>query len=64
LIAPTGGSGATCRSCANCPWMGMNNLENLLSCLQHGSNEVSVESSIGEQAMVSLGRMMDFNHRL
>gem|GEM_PF-6313561 len=28
LIAPTGGSGATCRSCANCPWMAMNELEN------------------------------------
>ena len=24
LVAPTGGSGATCRSCASCPWMGMN----------------------------------------
>ena len=22
LVAPTGGSGATCRSCASCPWMG------------------------------------------
>ena len=29
LIAPTGGNGATCRSCANCPWMGMNDLANL-----------------------------------
>src|SRR5690606_11689545 len=26
-IAPTAGSGATCRSCANCPWMAMNSLE-------------------------------------
>jgi len=60
LIAPTGGNGATCRSCANCPWMGMNSLENLLSCLQEGSNEVFVDQSIGEQAMVSLGRMMNF----
>ncbi|MDB4308838.1 quinolinate synthase NadA [Porticoccaceae bacterium] len=60
LIAPTGGNGATCRSCANCPWMGMNSLENLLSCLQEGSNEVFVDQSIGEQAMVSLGRMMSF----
>ncbi|MDG2502034.1 MAG: quinolinate synthase NadA [Porticoccaceae bacterium] len=60
LIAPTGGSGANCRSCANCPWMGMNSLENLLACLEQGSNEVSVDQSIGEQAMVSLGRMMNF----
>ena len=60
LIAPTGGNGATCRSCANCPWMGMNSLENLLACLEEGSNEVFVDQSIGEQAMVSLGRMMSF----
>jgi quinolinate synthase len=60
LIAPTGGNGATCRSCANCPWMGMNDLENLLACLEQGSNEVSVDQRIGEQAMVSLGRMMNF----
>ena len=60
LIAPTGGNGATCRSCANCPWMGMNDLENLLTCLQQGSNEVTVDQTIGEQAMVSLGRMMNF----
>ena len=60
LIAPTGGNGATCRSCANCPWMGMNSLENLLACLEEGSNEVFVDQLIGEQAMVSLGRMMSF----
>jgi quinolinate synthase len=60
LIAPTGGNGATCRSCANCPWMGMNDLANLLACLEQGSNEVSVDQTIGEQAMVSLGRMMSF----
>jgi quinolinate synthase len=43
--------------------MGMNNLENLLACLEQGSNEVSVDPAIGEQAMRSLGRMMDFNRR-
>ncbi|MDP6189361.1 MAG: quinolinate synthase NadA [Gammaproteobacteria bacterium] len=26
IEAPTGGSGATCRSCAHCPWMAMNDL--------------------------------------
>jgi len=30
LIAPTAGNGATCRSCANCPWMAMNNLEKII----------------------------------
>jgi quinolinate synthase len=29
IIAPTAGNGATCRSCAHCPWMAMNELETL-----------------------------------
>lgn len=60
LIAPTGGSGATCRSCANCPWMGMNSLENLLECLEQGSNEIEVDPSLARQAFRSLERMMRF----
>ena len=60
LIAPTGGSGATCRSCANCPWMGMNSLQNLLDCLEQGSNEIEVEPALGRQAYRSLERMMNF----
>lgn len=60
LVAPTGGSGATCRSCASCPWMGMNSLENLLSCLEVGSNEVFVDDNIAQLAVQSLDRMMRF----
>ncbi len=60
LIAPTGGSGATCRSCANCPWMAMNSLETLLSCVETLSNEVFVDPTIARKAMVSLDRMMQF----
>ena len=60
LIAPTGGSGATCRSCANCPWMSMNSLQNLLDCLEQGSNEIEVEPALGRQAFRSLERMMNF----
>ena len=60
LVAPTGGSGATCRSCASCPWMGMNGLDNLLSCIENGANEIFVDSKIAEQAIQSLYRMMNF----
>jgi len=60
LIAPTGGSGANCRSCANCPWMGMNSLQNLRDCLKQGSNEIEVNADIGAQAFTSLERMMNF----
>jgi len=60
LVAPTGGSGATCRSCASCPWMGMNGLDNLLSCIGNGTNEIFVDSKIAQQAIQSLDRMMNF----
>ena len=60
IIAPTGGSGATCRSCANCPWMGMNSLQNLLSCLQNGSGEIHVDSDVANLATTALDRMMSF----
>jgi len=63
LVAPTGGSGATCRSCASCPWMGMNDLENLLAALEQGSNEVFVDPEIATEAMKSLGRMIEFREQ-
>lgn len=61
IEAPTGGDGATCRSCAHCPWMGMNQLENILSALKTRSGEITVEESLRERANISLGRMLDFN---
>ena len=60
IIAPTAGNGATCRSCANCPWMAMNTLENLLTCIDSPANEVHVDPEVSIQAMSSLQRMMDF----
>lgn len=59
-IAPTAGSGATCRSCANCPWMGMNNLEKIISALENGNDEVLVDKLLCEQAMKPLQRMLSF----
>lgn len=61
IIAPTAGSGATCRSCANCPWMAMNSLENLADVLETGANEIDVEPALRERALVSLDRMVNFN---
>jgi quinolinate synthase len=60
IEAPTAGSGATCRSCAHCPWMGMNVLENLEQSLAAGSNEVFVDSAIAERALLPLDRMVKF----
>jgi quinolinate synthase len=63
IIAPTAGEGATCRSCAHCPWMAMNHLENLMTSLEQGLNEVHVDPEVSRQAMVSLQRMLDFREQ-
>ena len=60
IIAPTAGEGATCRSCANCPWMGLNDLKNLMNSLELNENEIFVEKSTRIKAMSSLQRMLDF----
>ncbi|MCH9690909.1 MAG: quinolinate synthase NadA [Gammaproteobacteria bacterium] len=64
IVAPTAGSGATCRSCASCPWMGMNSLENLCAVLEQGDNEIVVETKLRERAMKPLQRMLDFRQHL
>ena len=60
LEAPTAGAGATCLSCAHCPWMAMNGLRNLAAVLENGGNEIHIEESIRAKAAVSIQRMLDF----
>ena len=60
IEAPTAGDGATCRSCAHCPWMAMNELRELRDALRDGSNEILVDTEIAERAMLPLKRMLDF----
>ena len=60
IVAPNAGIGATCFSCAHCPWMAMNSLKNLVDTLESGMNEIHVDPAIGRQAMVSVQRMLDF----
>lgn len=60
IIAPTAGSGATCRSCASCPWMAMNSLESLAQVMESVDNEIFVDPAVARQAIRSLSRMLDF----
>ncbi|HSC76907.1 MAG TPA: quinolinate synthase NadA [Pseudomonadales bacterium] len=62
IIAPTAGSGATCRSCANCPWMAMNDLQALENVLRNpgAQHEIHVDAVLAEQAMKPLQRMLGF----
>lgn len=60
IEAPTAGRGATCRSCAHCPWMAMNSLRNLARVLETGSNEIHIEEHIRKRAVIPIERMLDF----
>ncbi len=60
IDAPTAGNAATCKSCAHCPWMAMNGLQNLADVLETGRNEIHVDPEIGRKATVCIDRMLDF----
>lgn len=60
IEAPTAGDGATCRSCAHCPWMAMNELETLRDSLIRLDTEIHVDPEIGQRALKPLQRMLDF----
>jgi len=64
IAAPTGGSGATCRSCAHCPWMAMNGLQNIVESLENLSGEVFVDPALMADARRPLQRMLDFSKSL
>lgn len=64
IEAPTEGEGATCQSCARCPWMGMNSLQNLLEVLENGKNEVFVQADLAAKARIPIQRMLDFAQKM
>ena len=60
IEAPTAGNSATCKSCAHCPWMAMNSLQNLADVLESGRNTISVDETIRAKAVTCIDRMLDF----
>ena len=63
--APTAGEGATCRSCAHCPWMAMNGLKEIEDALLDPTGrEIFVDMSLRDGALKSLNRMLDFSASL
>ena len=62
MEAPTAGEGATCRSCAHCPWMAMNGLQAIAEGLEQGGSEheIHVDSSLRTRALLPLNRMLEF----
>src|SRR5690606_37058698 len=63
IDAPTAGNSATCKSCAHCPWMAMNGLQNLADVLESGRNEIHVDAEIRRKAFTCIDRMLDFAAR-
>ncbi|MQW92833.1 quinolinate synthase NadA [Acinetobacter wanghuae] len=64
IEAPTAGEGATCRSCAHCPWMAMNELDGILQVLEQGDQEIFVDPALAQRAKLPLDRMLDFSAQL
>ena len=61
VAAPTGGNGATCRSCANCPWMAMNSLKSIVEALENSEGkEIYVDEQLATEALIPLNRMLNF----
>ena len=63
IEAPTAGNGATCKSCAHCPWMAMNGLQNLARTLETGANEIHIDAEAGRKALIGIQRMLEFAAR-
>ncbi len=61
IEAPTNGIGATCNSCAHCPWMAMNGLEALAQTIKTGCNEITVDENVRVKALRSVQRMINFS---
>lgn len=64
IEAPTAGEGATCRSCAHCPWMAMNELDAILHVLQKQDQVIEIDEQIRQRAKLPLDRMLDFTAAL
>ncbi|MCE7534513.1 quinolinate synthase NadA [Aliivibrio fischeri] len=66
LEAPTAGAGATCRSCAHCPWMAMNGLVAIEKSLREGGSEheIFVDEETRLKSLIPLDRMLDFAEQL
>jgi quinolinate synthase len=64
IEAPTAGQSATCKSCANCPWMAMNGLAGVARALETGAGEIHIDPALGQRARAPIERMLAFTAAL
>ena len=60
IEAPTAGDSATCKSCAHCPWMAMNEVQGVIDALETGSGEILVPEPTRARALGCIERMLAF----
>lgn len=64
IVAPTDSKTTQCISCAHCPWMAMNGLQNLADSLEKLDQTIEIEESIRQKALGSLDRMLAFSRQI
>jgi quinolinate synthase len=64
IEAPAVGIGGDCQSCAHCPWMEMNSLQNLAETLRTGKGEIKVTPELAAKAKLPIERMLDFAEKM
>lgn len=62
IAAPTAGEGASCRTCAQCPWMAMNSLQTIADALERSDSchEIQIDEALRVKSLIPLNRMLDF----
>ena len=60
MPAPTAGQGATCKSCAMCPWMAMNSLGGIEQVLTSEVGSIELDATLAEAARLPIERMLRF----
>ncbi|MBF5005991.1 quinolinate synthase NadA [Diaphorobacter caeni] len=64
MPAPTAGQGASCKSCATCPWMAMNSLGGIERALGSGIGSeigsIELDAALAQAARVPIERMLKF----
>jgi quinolinate synthase len=61
IVAPTDSKTTQCISCAHCPWMAMNGLQNLADVLEKCDQRIEIDEAVRVKALRSVERMLDFS---
>lgn len=62
ILMPTGGVGATCKSCGICPWMALNTLERFETCFADNADTIELDAEIIKRAQIPLQKMLAFQN--